>query len=125
MFYSQEQYDEYQRELEGDGYSNEFQRCAAQQLHERPLQNQTAWAEMIARRGKFPTMVTSTRYCRVTDGILGSDTVVGQVFTTEAEALAYLDQCYNDEDIQHYLYRLPAAEPVKPTLPEIDDELPF
>jgi hypothetical protein len=130
MFYSQEQYNEYQEDLWGDGYSNEYQRVAAQQLLERPLRNETLRARELTIEGKFVVLVSFPRYCRFTDGLLGQETVIEKIFDTDAQAqdwvAGYAADYYDADDARHWLYPQVAFGPAKPLfLDEIDDEIPF
>jgi hypothetical protein len=133
-FYSQEQWDEYQRDLEGDGYRNEFERCVAEQLIFRPSRNEEREARRLTEAGKFVVLQAWTRLCRVTDAIIGEEKAIVKVCDTLAEAEALVAELGHDDDgdCQTYLYRLPLGvlEDDSRTIGDADpdrddDQIPF
>jgi hypothetical protein len=124
-FYSQEQHDEYEHDQFGDGYSNEFQRCAAAQMFERPSRNEEPEARRLTDAGKFVVLHAFPRYCAITDAILGEEKVIVKACETQAEAQALVEELRCDDyEEQTYLYRIPAPVPARPVQWD-DDEIPF
>jgi hypothetical protein len=125
-FYSQEAFDEYQRELEGDGYTNEFARASAESLLlSGGIRNDTDKAHRLTLEGKFVVLAHWPHHCRITDAVLGEGIGIEEVFDTEAAAEAYRAQFFGAEYGEYYwsLYRLPvpAAAPAERDL----DDIPF
>lgn len=130
IFYSHEQYREYQDALAGDGYRNEFERCVAAQMFERPSRNDTPEAHRLALAGKAVVMHGWTRLCNVTDAVIGEETTIVKVCHTLAEAEALIAEIAHDDDSDSwtYLYRLPAPEPApapRQAESEEEDDIPF
>jgi hypothetical protein len=130
MFYSQEQYDEYRRDLQGDGFTNEYQRASFQSWAEHPPKNETAMAYQLAMEGKWVVMYAYPYYCRVTSAILGEEVGIYKVCDSLAEAAAVRDDAIDcsaeDGEIRHFLYLLPEPKPAAAlVVPDFDDELPF
>lgn len=120
LFFSEEQYRDYQDELAGDGFSAEYQRAFFQSQLERPLRNDEPQARRLTLAGKFVVMASFEVCCPVTDGLIGYDYVIQGVFDSLDDAKRFLDQD-GPEDIG--IYRLP--EVVASTVPDFDDEIPF
>lgn len=124
-FYSPEQYDEYQRDLEGDGYANEFARASAESLIlSGGIRNDTAKAHELSLGGKFVVLAHWPHCCRITDAVLGEAAAIDEVFDSLEAAQAYLAQ-QPQEDQEYYfsLYRLPVPAPA-PAERDPDD-IPF
>lgn len=119
MFYSDEQYEEYQRDLAGDGYHNEFQRAFAQSQIARPLVNQRAEAAALNAAGKYVVCNEIEVCCSITDGLIGYDFVI-------VKACDYLHQA---EILVAASYDSFIFQPELPGLVEQtavnDDEIPF
>jgi hypothetical protein len=130
-FYSQEQYDEYQRDLEGDGFTNEYQRASFQSRMEDPPKNETALAHQLTVQGKWVVMYTYPYYCRITSAILAEEVAIYKVCDSLAEAAAVRDDANDcaseDPEIHHFIYLLPEPKPATPAAHDLDDddELPF
>jgi hypothetical protein len=119
MFYSQEQYDEYQRELAGgDGYSNEFQRCYEQSRLNRPIKNERAEAARYHAAGYFVVCATWEVCCPVTDGLIGYDFVIVKACDSLRQA-----QILTESSESVFLFE--PEPPQAPAAPVIDDEIPF
>jgi len=128
MFYSQEQYDEAQEELLGDGFSNDMQRASFIFRMERPLRNERPEAELRTRLGKHVVMDSHAVYGPC-DEIIGDDHVIVGTFDTRAEAEELLAR-YDDQDVcgefSHWIFELPAPKPVViDEALETDDACPF
>jgi hypothetical protein len=126
-FYSQEQYREYQDEIWGDGYSNEYQRVAAQQLIFRPLRHEEPEARRLTLAGKFVVLHAFPRYCSITDGFLGEEKVIVKACDSQAEAEALVAEVRHDDDgeTQTYIYEFPAPVEARPIVEADDDDIPF
>jgi hypothetical protein len=129
LFYSQEQYDEYQRDLEGDGYSNEYQRCYAQSQILYPRKDESEQAKELTLAGKCVVMAYHERYCPVTDGFMHCDHLIERVCDSYEEAQAavieILEETAHGLDVGIYqLPPEPKSQPV-PAVPDFDDSIPF
>jgi hypothetical protein len=126
MFYSQEQYDEYEREAWGDGFSNEYQRCYFQSRMERQLKDERDEAARLYQAGRYVVCAEWEVCCPTTDGLIGYDWVVLKDFATREEAQAYIGLDPEDRCEGVFLYApVPKLEPQQPAVPEWDDEIPF
>jgi hypothetical protein len=125
MFYSQEQYDEYEREQWGDGFSNEYQRCYFQSRLERQLKDERDQAARLYQAGRYVVCAEWEVCCPTTDGLIGYDWVVLKDFATREEAKAYIGEPDEAEGV--FLYHPPALrlDPAPAPVKEFDDELPF
>jgi hypothetical protein len=122
MFYSQEQYDEAQREALGDGCSNEFQRCYEQSRLERPLRDEHTKAARLHAAGRVVVCASYEVCCPVTDGLIGYDWVVLKHFASREDALAYLG---DGEDESCHIYTPEPPQAPAPQIPITDDDIPF
>lgn len=122
MFYSEEQYEEYQRDLLGDGYTNEYQRVYAQSCMTTRLHNDEPEARRLTLAGKFVVMASLEVCCRFTDGLIGYDYVIQGVFDTLEEARMFLEQ---DGPSDIGIYRIPAPRLEPQPVEDIGDEIPF
>lgn len=130
IFHSEEQYREYQDDLMGDGFSNEYQRASFQARLENPIRNETDEAARLVKAGKWVVMYTFPYYCRITSGVLGEEVLIYKVCDSLAEAVAIRDDandCSEDPECHCFLYQAPAEplEPRGPAVPDFDDEIPF
>jgi hypothetical protein len=125
-FYSQEQYDEYERDLEGgDGFTNEFQRCYHDSRIRRPIKAEHTKAEQLHALGRVVVCASWEVCCPVTDGLIGYDFVVIGDFATREEALQAtgLDTREYDGD-GRFIFEPEPATPPAPALRDLDD-IPF
>lgn len=124
LFYSEEQYREYQDDLMGDGYSNEYQRVHALSAMERPLKDERAEAARLHARGRFVVCAEWEWCCPYTDGLIGYDWVVLKDFETELEAREYIGLDPEDREEGVFLYQ-PPVERLQPSVVDETDEIPF
>lgn len=124
MFYSQEQYDEYQADLSGDGFSNEYQRAYFRSRLERPIPDEHAEAERLHKAGRFVVCGEYEVCCKRTDGLLGYAWVVEKDFATREEAEAYIG-IGEDRADGVFLYQPKVKKSPEPVVTDFDDEVPF
>jgi hypothetical protein len=125
-FYSQEQYDEYERDLHGDGFSNEYQRCYFQSRLERPLKDERNEAVRLHAQGRYVVCAEWEVCCPTTDGLIGYDWLVLKDFATEAQAQEYIGVDPDDRPEGIFLFQPVTVEVEKlPEVPDFDDEIPF
>jgi hypothetical protein len=118
MFYSQAQYDEAQRDLLGDGYSNEFQRCYEQSRLERPLRNQRAEAAALTALGRHVVCAQYEVTCPVTDGLIGYDFIIIMICKSRHQA-----EILTSSSDEVFIFE-PEPAPA-PRTPTEDDDIPF
>ena len=90
-----------------------------------PLRNETAKAHEMTLAGKSVVLVTFPRYCRYTDGFLGCETVVDQVYDTLAQAetsVEHLSEYHDADSPEYFVYQVPAPQIVRF---EAGDDSPF
>src|SRR6267142_6864203 len=125
MFYSQEQYDEYQADLHGDGFSNEYQRAYFVSRMNHPIKDERALAARLHAAGRVVVCAEYEVCCPTTDGLIGYDWVVCKDFATRDEALAYIG--YDEDQADGCFIFMPMPEPTAP-VPQAaidDDDIPF
>jgi hypothetical protein len=122
MFYSQEAYDEYQADLAGDGFRNEYQRAYFVSRMNRPLKDEHALAARLHAAGRVVVCAEYEVCCPTTDGLIGYDWVVLKDFATREDALAYLG---DGEDESCHIYTPEPPPAPAPQTPIEDDEIPF
>jgi hypothetical protein len=127
MFFSEEQYREYQDELLGDGYSNEFQRVYAQSRMRTTIPNERDYAARLHAQGLYVVCSEYEVCCPYTDGLLGYAFVVERSFDTREAAEAYIGVDPEDRPEGIFLYSPPPAPAPAPAAVEDDDddEIPF
>jgi len=124
QFYSDEQYDEFQRDLGGDGHHNEYSRAFEHsRMRQEPMKDERALAARLHAAGRVVVCGEWEVCCPITDGLIGYDWVVLRDFATEAEALAYAGQGEDRPD-GIFIYVPPKAS--GPQTPIDDDgQIPF
>jgi hypothetical protein len=126
LFYSQEQYDEHQDELAGDGFSNELQRASFAARLENPPRNDRALAERLTLAGKHVVVMSAPYECRITSAVIGEDFVVVAFYDNKDDAEGHAWSLHERvcDDASAYVYRALPPEPAAPG-PVIEDECPF
>ena len=119
MFYSDAQYEEYQADLIGDGYQNEFQRAYAVSQLGRSVIDERPDAARLSAAGKFVVCVEHEVCCSVTDGLLGYDFVIIKVCDTHAQAEILVSSSYDA-----FIYQ-PELPGLAPQTPINEDDIPF
>jgi hypothetical protein len=120
-FYSQEAYDEYQRDLAGDGYTNEFQRCFEESRIRRPIKNERPLAQALHAAGRVVVCANYEVCCPVTDALIGYDFVVLGDYASVSEAA--LDTAPDWEGPFIFEPEPPQEAPVASA--RADDDIPF
>jgi hypothetical protein len=88
MFYSQEAYDEYQADLYGDGFANEYQRTYFVSQLARPIKDERACAAKLHAAGRVVVCANYEVCCPVTDALIGYDfVIIGDYASIEEAAI--------------------------------------
>jgi hypothetical protein len=129
FFYSQEQYDEYERDLHGDGFSNEYQRASFESKLRYPPHNDRAEAIRLTEAGKFVVVSVAPYYCRVTDAIVGEHFSIVAVYNedggdaAESHAWGLHERVCDDASV--FVYRLPKPAALPAVTDDVEDDCPF
>src|ERR1700751_5004892 len=92
MFYSQQQYDEYQADLAGDGFTNEYERAYFQSRVEARIPNERDLAARLHAQGLYVVCGEYEVCCPYPDGLMGYAWVVERTFDSREAAEAYLGE---------------------------------